>query len=52
MSPHSGAKRRTRGEPAPLRRTPSSSERWADILAGLGIGWDTIVRLKVRSVAG
>ncbi len=51
MSPHSGANCRP-GASRRLSGDPEFNERWADILAELGIGWDTIVKLKVRSVAG
>lgn len=51
MSPHSGANCRP-GASRRLCGDPEFNERWADILAELGIGWDTIVKLKVRSVAG
>jgi hypothetical protein len=32
------------------RRAPEFNEHGDDILAGLGIDWDTIVDLKVRGV--
>ncbi len=40
------------GEPAPAGRAPEFNEHGDDILAELGIDWDTIVDLKVRSVVG
>jgi crotonobetainyl-CoA:carnitine CoA-transferase CaiB-like acyl-CoA transferase len=38
------------GQPAAPRRAPGFNEHGDDILAGLGIDWDTIVDLKVRGV--
>jgi crotonobetainyl-CoA:carnitine CoA-transferase CaiB-like acyl-CoA transferase len=38
------------GQPAAPRRAPEFNEQGDDILAGLGIDWDTIVDLKVRGV--
>jgi crotonobetainyl-CoA:carnitine CoA-transferase CaiB-like acyl-CoA transferase len=40
------------GEPAPVGRAPGFNEHGDEILAELGIDWDTIVDLKVRSVVG
>ena len=40
------------GEPAPARRAPEFNEHGDAILEELGIDWDTIVDLKVRSVVG
>jgi crotonobetainyl-CoA:carnitine CoA-transferase CaiB-like acyl-CoA transferase len=40
------------GEAAPVGRSPEFNEHGDDILAELGIDWDTIVDLKVRSVVG
>src|SRR5580658_7255136 len=40
------------GEAAPAGRSPEFNEHGDDILAELGIDWDTIVDLKVRSVVG
>jgi crotonobetainyl-CoA:carnitine CoA-transferase CaiB-like acyl-CoA transferase len=40
------------GAPAPAGRAPEFNEHGDDILAELGIDWDTIVDLKVRSVVG
>ena len=37
-------------QPAPPKRAPEFNEHGDDILAGLGIEWDTIVDLKVRGV--
>jgi crotonobetainyl-CoA:carnitine CoA-transferase CaiB-like acyl-CoA transferase len=37
-------------EPAAPRRAPAFNEHGDDILAGLGLDWDTIVDLKVRGV--
>jgi crotonobetainyl-CoA:carnitine CoA-transferase CaiB-like acyl-CoA transferase len=38
------------GQPAPPKRAPGFNEHGDDILAGLGIDWDTIMDLKVRGV--
>jgi crotonobetainyl-CoA:carnitine CoA-transferase CaiB-like acyl-CoA transferase len=38
------------GEAAAPRRAPEFNEHGDDILAGLGIDWDTIVDLKVRGI--
>jgi crotonobetainyl-CoA:carnitine CoA-transferase CaiB-like acyl-CoA transferase len=40
------------GEPAPVRRSPEFNEHGDAILEEIGIDWDTIVDLKVRSVVG
>jgi len=40
------------GEPAPVRRAPEFNEHGDAILEEIGIDWDTIVDLKVRSVVG
>jgi crotonobetainyl-CoA:carnitine CoA-transferase CaiB-like acyl-CoA transferase len=40
------------GEPAPAGRSPEFNEHGDTILEELGIDWDTIVDLKVRSVVG
>ncbi len=40
------------GEPAPAHRAPDYNEHGDVILEELGIDWDTIVDLKVRSVVG
>ena len=40
------------GEPAPARRAPGFNEHGDAVLEELGIDWDTIVDLKVRSVVG
>jgi len=40
------------GEPAPARRAPEFNEHGDAVLEELGIDWDTIVDLKVRSVVG
>ena len=40
------------GEPAPVRRAPEFNEHGDAILEEVGIDWDTIVDLKVRSVVG
>ncbi len=40
------------GEPAPAGRAPEFNEHGDDILAELGIDWDTIVDLKVRAIVG
>ena len=40
------------GEPAPAGRAPDFNEHGDEILAEVGIDWDTIVDLKVRSVVG
>ena len=40
------------GEPAPVARAPEFNEHGDAILEELGIDWDTIVDLKVRSVVG
>jgi crotonobetainyl-CoA:carnitine CoA-transferase CaiB-like acyl-CoA transferase len=40
------------GEPAPAHRAPEFNEHGDAILEELGIDWDTIVDLKVRSVVG
>jgi crotonobetainyl-CoA:carnitine CoA-transferase CaiB-like acyl-CoA transferase len=40
------------GEPSPVRRAPAFNEHGDAILEELGIDWDTIVDLKVRSVVG
>jgi crotonobetainyl-CoA:carnitine CoA-transferase CaiB-like acyl-CoA transferase len=40
------------GEPAPAGRSPEFNEHGDAILEELGIDWDTIVDLKVRSVIG
>ena len=40
------------GEPAPVRRAPEFNEHGDAILGEIGIDWDTIVDLKVRSVVG
>jgi len=40
------------GEPAPAGRAPEFNEHGDDILAELGIDWDTIVDLKIRSIVG
>jgi len=40
------------GEPAPAKRAPEFNEHGDAILEELGIDWDTIVDLKVRSVVG
>jgi crotonobetainyl-CoA:carnitine CoA-transferase CaiB-like acyl-CoA transferase len=40
------------GEPAPAGRAPDFNEHGDAILEELGIDWDTIVDLKVRSVVG
>jgi len=40
------------GEPAPAGRSPEFNEHGDAILEELGIDWDTIVDLKVRSVVG
>jgi len=40
------------GEPAPVGRAPAFNEHGDAILAELGIDWDTVVDLKVRSVVG
>jgi crotonobetainyl-CoA:carnitine CoA-transferase CaiB-like acyl-CoA transferase len=40
------------GEPAPAGRAPEYNEHGDDILAEIGIDWDTIVDLKLRSVVG
>jgi crotonobetainyl-CoA:carnitine CoA-transferase CaiB-like acyl-CoA transferase len=37
-------------EPAPAGRAPEYNEHGDDILAGLGLDWDTVVDLKVRGV--
>src|SRR5690606_17756655 len=37
-------------EPAPAGRAPEFNEHGDDILAELGIDWDTIVDLKVRGI--
>jgi crotonobetainyl-CoA:carnitine CoA-transferase CaiB-like acyl-CoA transferase len=40
------------GVPAPVRRAPEFNEHGDAILEEVGIDWDTIVDLKVRSVVG
>ncbi len=40
------------GEPSPVARAPEFNEHGDAILEELGIDWDTIVDLKVRSVVG
>jgi crotonobetainyl-CoA:carnitine CoA-transferase CaiB-like acyl-CoA transferase len=40
------------GGPAPVGRAPGFNEHGDEILAELGIDWDTVVDLKVRSVVG
>jgi crotonobetainyl-CoA:carnitine CoA-transferase CaiB-like acyl-CoA transferase len=40
------------GEPSPVHRAPEFNEHGDAILEELGIDWDTIVDLKVRSVVG
>ncbi len=40
------------GEPAPAHRAPEFNEHGDAILEEIGIDWDTIVDLKVRSVVG
>ncbi len=40
------------GEPAPAGRAPEFNEHGDAVLEELGIDWDTIVDLKVRSVVG
>jgi crotonobetainyl-CoA:carnitine CoA-transferase CaiB-like acyl-CoA transferase len=40
------------GAPAPTERAPEFNEQGDEILAEIGIDWDTIVDLKVRSVVG
>jgi crotonobetainyl-CoA:carnitine CoA-transferase CaiB-like acyl-CoA transferase len=40
------------GEPAPAGRAPNFNEHGDAILEEIGIDWDTIVDLKVRSVVG
>jgi crotonobetainyl-CoA:carnitine CoA-transferase CaiB-like acyl-CoA transferase len=40
------------GEPSPAGRAPEFNEHGDAILEELGIDWDTIVDLKVRSVVG
>ena len=40
------------GEPAPVGRSPEFNEHGDAILEEVGIDWDTIVDLKVRSVVG
>jgi crotonobetainyl-CoA:carnitine CoA-transferase CaiB-like acyl-CoA transferase len=40
------------GEPAPARRAPEFNEHGDAILEEIGVDWDTIVDLKVRSVVG
>ena len=40
------------GEPAPISRAPGFNEHGDEILAELGLDWDTVVDLKVRSVVG
>ena len=40
------------GEPAPVGRSPEFNEHGDAILEEIGIDWDTIVDLKVRSVVG
>ncbi len=40
------------GEPAPVRRAPEFNEHGDAILEEVGVDWDTIVDLKVRSVVG
>jgi crotonobetainyl-CoA:carnitine CoA-transferase CaiB-like acyl-CoA transferase len=40
------------GEPAPAKRAPEFNEHGDAILEELGIDWDTIVDLKIRSVVG
>jgi crotonobetainyl-CoA:carnitine CoA-transferase CaiB-like acyl-CoA transferase len=40
------------GEPAPARRAPEYNEHGDVILEEIGVDWDTIVDLKVRSVVG
>jgi crotonobetainyl-CoA:carnitine CoA-transferase CaiB-like acyl-CoA transferase len=40
------------GAPAPALRAPEFNEHGDDILGELGIDWDTIVDLKIRSVVG
>jgi len=40
------------GEPAPVGRAPGFNEHGDAILAELGLDWDTVVDLKVRSVVG
>ena len=37
-------------EPPPAQRAPEFNEHGDAILSELGIGWDTIVDLKVRGV--
>jgi crotonobetainyl-CoA:carnitine CoA-transferase CaiB-like acyl-CoA transferase len=40
------------GEPAPPGRAPEFNEHGDDILVELGIDWDTILDLKIRSIVG
>ena len=40
------------GEPSPAGRAPEFNEHGDTILQDLGIDWDTIVDLKIRSVVG
>jgi hypothetical protein len=40
------------GAPAPAERAPEFNEHGDAVLEELGIDWDTIVDLKVRSVVG
>ena len=40
------------GEAAPAGRSPEFNEHGDDILAELGIDWDTIVDLKVHAIVG
>ena len=40
------------GEPAPAKRAPEYNEHGDAILEEVGIDWDTVVDLKVRSVVG
>jgi crotonobetainyl-CoA:carnitine CoA-transferase CaiB-like acyl-CoA transferase len=40
------------GAPAPAGRAPEFNEHGDAILEEVGIDWDTIVDLKVRSVVG
>jgi crotonobetainyl-CoA:carnitine CoA-transferase CaiB-like acyl-CoA transferase len=40
------------GEPSPVRRAPEFNEHGDAILEEVGVDWDTIVDLKVRSVVG
>ncbi len=40
------------GEPSPVRRAPEFNEHGDAILEEIGVDWDTIVDLKVRSVVG